>query len=155
MLASTLPGDVMNNAEFTVQLGALAPPMREHIVREIRAAVAEAQAAGLSQTIVDIGVNRSSMLRAVIYFRQNVSSDEADIDNGAGEAFLHAWCLGEREAYRRTMAAISSPEAKGREVDVVAAIMQGASIEEALQHTEPAAAKTNVVALRPQMARED
>lgn len=146
----------MSTEPFTVQLAALAPLMSEHIKREISAAVAEAQAEGRSHAVVDIGLTDGAQKRASLYFRREVSSDEADIENGAGGAFIKAWCLGEREAMRRVMVALSMPEAKGREVEVLAALMGGASIIEALRRPEPpqiepAAEGSNVIALPRQV----
>lgn len=123
--------------EMTVKLAALAPLMSEHTEREISDAIAQARAEGRNHAVVDIGLNPGSMRRASLYFRQNVSSDEADIHSGASEAFVQTWALGEREAYRRMMVALSSPEAKGREVDVLAALMGGASVIHALAGQRP------------------
>lgn len=122
---------------MTVKLAALAPLMSEHTEREISEAIAAARAEGRDHTIVDIGLNPGSMRRASIYFRQSISSDEAAIHSGASEAFVQAWSLGEREAYRRVMVALSSPEAKGRETEVLAALMNGADIIHALAGRRP------------------
>ncbi len=138
--------------EMTVAFAALAPLMSAHTEREISEAIAEARAEGRDHVVIDIGLNPGSMRRAGIYFSQHVSGDEADIATGASEAFVQAWSLGEREAYRRMMVALSSPEAKGREIDVLAALMNGVGVIDALAGNRPAPVTQagNVVALRPQ-----
>ncbi|WP_416797305.1 hypothetical protein [Ciceribacter azotifigens] len=121
----------------------LAPLMDGYMTRLLDRLMQKARAAGSNVAEVDIGLSHGALKRAGLFFVGNVQQNEADMDD-AGLAFAYAWSHGEREAMRRCMAAISSPAAKGREADVIAALMKGASIEEALARTnsEPAAPVT-------------
>lgn len=119
-------------------LDQLSPMIHDAMVRTITSLAEQAQADGRS---INVGLNRGAIIRAGVYFKQRISSDEHHIDSGAAEAFAHAWALGEAAALRRAAMAITSAKANGREVDVVAALLRGASIDEALR--EPA--HTNVV----------
>jgi len=117
----------------------LAPLMDKFMTRLLDRLMRKARAAGSNVAEVDIGLSHGALKRAGLFFTANVQQDEADADD-ACIAFAYAWSLGEREAMRRVMAAISSLAAQGREADVVAALMKGASIEEALARTNSAPA---------------
>ncbi|MFC3074182.1 hypothetical protein [Shinella pollutisoli] len=111
----------------------LAPLMMAHIERQI----AERRITG--DAVTGLSFTRAAMMRAALYFRRFVSSDDEHAE-GAGQAFGLTWMLAERETMQRVMTAISSPAAKGREADVIATLMKGASIEEALAMTNSAPA---------------
>lgn len=130
----------------------LSPLMHQHLVRlieDIRAKQGPTDVGNRAKAA--LGVTPGAFSRAGLYFTRHVSSADADIENGAANAFLLSWCLGEREAMRMIMAAITSPGAKGREVEVVEALMKGASIEEALakRDSAPITQSGSVVAFPP------
>ncbi len=141
----------MSNTKFTVELAALIPLVDDHFAHEFERAVAAAREADATRPTLDVGLNEGSMGRATIYFRQHISSGSAEIEKDAHWAFTLSWALGEREAYRRMMVALSTPSAKGREVEVLQALMNGSGIIEALAGRRPkerALAESNVIALR-------
>jgi len=114
-------------------LEALDPLVMRHIERQI----AERQIASPDDAIGGLEFTRAAMLRAALYFRRFISNEDRHVDS-AGQAFGFAWMLAEREALRRVMTAITSPGARGREAEVVQALMNGASITEAVAKRESA-----------------
>lgn len=76
--------------------------------------------------------HNSMVMRAGVYFRDHISMDDADIDNGAAMAFVMAWEIAERDTMRRVLAALSTPVAKGHEVEILSAVMSGARFDDAL-----------------------
>lgn len=131
----------------------LAPLMDAHMTRLLDFQMKKAHAEGRNVAEVDIGLSHGALARAGLFFAAHVQQTAADVDD-AGIAFAYAWTQGEREAMRRCMAAISSPAARGRETEVIAALMKGASVEEALagSNSAPAAPVTEegrVVAFPP------
>ncbi|MGB6078060.1 MAG: hypothetical protein WBF99_01225 [Xanthobacteraceae bacterium] len=125
----------------------LSPLLLSFVDRLIDAAKASAATEGRRYVEVDgTGLTLAAIRRAAHFFVLNISANPTDVDK-AGPAFAHAWSLGETETMRRVMTAISSPEAKGREIEVVQAMMRGASIDEALakRDTAPVAQSGSVV----------
>jgi hypothetical protein len=111
------------------ELRNLSPILINYIEREARQ---RSMKAG-DDPFAGLGLTRAAMMRGGLHFHHHVSGDPADIENGAGNAFILSWMLAERETFRRIMAAISTPAARGREAEVVKALMGGASIDDALR----------------------
>lgn len=101
--------------------------------------------------------HNSMVMRAGVHFREHISMDDADIDNGAAMAFISTWEIAEKDTMRRVLAALSTPAAKGHEVDILSAVMSGARFDDALAavSSAPVAAKETaeergkVIPLRP------
>jgi len=129
----------------------LAPLIEAFITRELEKQQVAAGVPPGTPVAFQTGISAGALRRAGEFFVQNISSDEADLAAPC-IAFVHAWAPAENMTFRRVMAAISSPAAKGREVEVLAALMQGASIAEALASMQPAPSTdpetSNVVPLR-------
>jgi len=84
--------------------------------------------------------------RATYYFYEFVSRDPADFESGAAHGFAYAWCMAERETLRRALAAISKPDAKGHEVEILQALLEGSRADDAVkQAAQPVTATGNVV----------
>jgi hypothetical protein len=120
----------------------LSPMMQRHVVRLIEAVKASAANLCLRSIGLHTALTPGAIMRAAVFFRVNISSADEDVDE-AGTAFVGAWCLAEREALRRAMVAITSPGAKGREIEVVQALMDGASITEAVAKRDSAPVTEN------------
>lgn len=128
-------------------LEALDPLVMKHIERQI----AERKLTTADDGLTGLGFTRAAMKRAAMYFARFISCEDRHAES-AGRAFGFTWMVSERETFQRIMTAISSPTAKGREAEVVEAMMRGASVEEALAKRDsvPVTESGNVVALHPQ-----
>ena len=140
-------------------LEALQPLLHDAIVRASEAAIDAGAEDIMKAVAADLGMSRAAMLRAHIHFKTKISAAEEHVE-GAGVAFTLAWCAAEKETFRRVMAAITSPGAKGHEAEIVAALMRGDSVADAVaarqpqQSAEPVTREGNVVTLRPRGVTE-
>lgn len=135
-------------------LKALQSPMYRHVLDQFQKAM-DAGLTSEAEIQRETGFMECVTSRATYYFYEFVSRDPADVKSGAAHGFVYAWCMAERETLRRAVAAISKPDAKGREVQILQALLEGASIETAVKPApEPVADGSNVVALRPKRVIE-
>lgn len=111
-------------AAFGVRLG-------ERIEREIISGGITDPNDGYAAMLEALGVTDAALFRAVI-------AAARDFDIGGGSAnlrmlFCVPYAMGDGAALRRAKLAISDPRAKGREIEVLDALIAGADLEDALR----------------------
>src|SRR5690606_14697872 len=111
------------------------------------------EAASRGEVLVEFP--QTSVSRAVEFFARYASSDIDDATGPAGHAFVTTWAIAERALLTNLIGVLSSPPAKGRELEIVQAMREGATLHEALATAKksPEAPKpnpdSNVIPLRP------
>lgn len=111
--------------------------------REIAQAMEEGRA-GLDIGTV-LGITREAMERGALDLSVLAGPTPADAPGGPAMAYAMSFARGEAAALRRAMAAISAPSAKGREVEILAAMIR----ETIPQPTpQPVTNSSNIVTLR-------
>lgn len=125
-------------------LKALQPTIYQHALDEFQ----KAMDAGLTSE-ADIqratGFMDRVASRAAYYFYEFVSRDPADVKSGAAHGFVYAWCMAERETLRRAVVAISKPDAKGREVEILQALLDDNRADDAVKQAAPPVTTTSNV----------
>lgn len=99
-------------------------------------------------------------IRAANFYAAHIARPDDPDAHARGIGFSFAWTLAERDLLTRLAAVLSSPQAKGRELDIVNALRGGARFDDALRgarraqapgHGAQEAERTggNVVPIRP------
>ncbi|MBQ0708940.1 MULTISPECIES: hypothetical protein [unclassified Ochrobactrum] len=126
-------------------LKALQPPIYRHALDEFQKAM-DAGLTSEAEIQRETGFMDRVASRAAYYFYEFVSRDPADFKSGAAHGFSYAWCMAERETLRRAVAAISKPDAKGHEVEILQALLEDGRADDAVkQAAQPVTATSNVV----------
>lgn len=104
---------------------------------------------------------RASIRRGLSAFLRHAGTAD-DVETDAGHAFVTVYALAERELLTSLLGALSTPAAKGRELEIIQAMRNGARIDEALATAGKGEKKGdekrqdipagNVIALRPRSA---
>ncbi|URQ75404.1 MAG: hypothetical protein NBV76_01040 [Candidatus Ochrobactrum gambitense] len=127
-------------------LKALQPTIYQHALDEFQKAM-DAGLTSEAEIQQETGFMDRVTSRATYYFYEFVSRDPADFKSGAAHGFAYAWCMAERETLLRAVAAISKPEAKGREVEILQALLEDSRVDDAAKAAPRAVTETsNVVA---------
>lgn len=78
--------------------------------------------------------HRASIRRGLSAFLRHAGTAD-DVETDAGHAFVTVYALAERELLTSLLGALSTPAAKGRELEIIQAMRNGARIDEALALT--------------------
>lgn len=129
------------------------------IARHVEAAIAEGRDADLVAMLASIGVSWQAMERGGQDYAALAGPEAPDAAGTPMMAYGVAFARGERAALQRAAAAITAPGAKGREAEILAALLKGASVADATrsstQGAQDVTMRAKVVTLHPRGVTRD
>lgn len=140
-------------------LDRLGDALERALERHVEAALAEGRDADLLAMLASIGVTWEGVERGGRDYEALAGPVASGVSGTPLFAFGIAYARGEAAALRRAAAALSSPGAKGREAEIIAALMRGASVADAArsstQSAQDVTTRAKVVTLHPRGVTRD